>query len=123
MSDRDGLIRACLAEPNATTPRLALADWCDDHGDPATAHALRWMVRHGKGPSLHPMGWTWLWNTEPLKRANPARKFRRMSLLPCWIPVVVGREMCSRHPQSSRSWWVAVKRLGWALHRIRELVD
>lgn len=33
MSDRNALIEACLTNPDEDTPRLALADWLDEHGD------------------------------------------------------------------------------------------
>jgi uncharacterized protein (TIGR02996 family) len=41
MSDRDALIAAILANPDEDTPRLALADWLDEHGDPARAEFIR----------------------------------------------------------------------------------
>ena len=33
MSDRAALFAAILAQPDEDTPRLALADWFDEHGD------------------------------------------------------------------------------------------
>jgi uncharacterized protein (TIGR02996 family) len=35
------LHRACLADPLADVPRLALADWLDEHDEPGRAAQLR----------------------------------------------------------------------------------
>ena len=42
MSDHDALLAAILANPDEDTPRLALADWLDEHGD---ANA-RWQAQY-----------------------------------------------------------------------------
>lgn len=41
MNDRDALHAAVLDRPDDDTPRLALADWYDDHGDAARAEFIR----------------------------------------------------------------------------------
>jgi uncharacterized protein (TIGR02996 family) len=33
MDDRQALMAAIIANPDEDTPRLALADWLDEHGD------------------------------------------------------------------------------------------
>lgn len=47
MNDREALERAILLEPGEDTPRLAYADWLDEHGDAAGrrwAESIRWMI-------------------------------------------------------------------------------
>lgn len=49
MSDRRALMAAILANPDEDTPRLALADWLDEHGDKhdrARAEFIRAQVEH-----------------------------------------------------------------------------
>lgn len=41
MSDREALTAAMLAHPDEDTPRLALADWLQEHGDPDRAEFIR----------------------------------------------------------------------------------
>lgn len=39
--DRNALLAAIRARPDEDTPRLALADWCDENGDPERAEFIR----------------------------------------------------------------------------------
>jgi uncharacterized protein (TIGR02996 family) len=41
MSDEDALLAAIAANPDEDTPRLAYADWCDEHDQPARAEFIR----------------------------------------------------------------------------------
>lgn len=41
LSDRDALLAAIRANPDEDTPRLALADWLDENGDPDRAEFVR----------------------------------------------------------------------------------
>jgi uncharacterized protein (TIGR02996 family) len=43
--------------------RLVFADWLEDHGRPAAAECLRWLVRHRKRPQHieAPLGDSWGW--------------------------------------------------------------
>jgi uncharacterized protein (TIGR02996 family) len=41
VTDRDALLHAILLEPAENTPRLVLADWLDENGDPEWAALLR----------------------------------------------------------------------------------
>jgi uncharacterized protein (TIGR02996 family) len=41
VSDRDALLKAIAANPYEDTPRLALADWFDEHGEHARAEFIR----------------------------------------------------------------------------------
>ncbi len=50
MDDCKSLWKAIARQPGEDTPKLALADWYDDHGQPDMAFALRWCVAKGKWP-------------------------------------------------------------------------
>ena len=41
MGDRESLLRAITANPDEDTPRLALADWLDENGEPERAELVR----------------------------------------------------------------------------------
>lgn len=41
MTDRAALLAAVCADPDDDLPRLAFADWLDDHGDPGRAEFIR----------------------------------------------------------------------------------
>jgi uncharacterized protein (TIGR02996 family) len=45
MSDGDALVRAVCEHPDEDTPRLAYADWLDEHGDPVRAEFIRLQCR------------------------------------------------------------------------------
>src|SRR5262245_37493064 len=48
MDDRRALMAACIANPEEDTPRLALADWLQEHGDEhdcARAEFIRLQIR------------------------------------------------------------------------------
>ena len=40
-TDRNALLAAICAQPDEDTPRLAFADWCDEHGEPERAEFIR----------------------------------------------------------------------------------
>jgi uncharacterized protein (TIGR02996 family) len=42
---RDDFLRAVLAAPDDDTPRLAFADWLDEHGEPERAEFIRVQCR------------------------------------------------------------------------------
>ena len=44
MTERDQLWRAVLAAPDDDAPRLAFADWLEDHGDAARADFVRTQI-------------------------------------------------------------------------------
>ena len=50
MSDGDALLAAIRAHPGEDTPRLAYADWLDEHGDPDRAAFIRVQVETGHLP-------------------------------------------------------------------------
>jgi uncharacterized protein (TIGR02996 family) len=51
MSERDDLYRAVLAAPDDDAPRLILADWLDEHGDPDRAEFIRLQCRLARLPA------------------------------------------------------------------------
>ena len=44
MSDADALLSAIIAHPDEDTPRLAYADWLDEHGQPERAEFIRFQI-------------------------------------------------------------------------------
>src|SRR5262245_11082432 len=46
-TDREALLAAIAAHPDEDTPRLALAAWLDEKGDPARAEFIRLQVEVG----------------------------------------------------------------------------
>ena len=46
----EAIYRGVLAEPADDTPRLALADWLEDHGSPDRAEYVRVAVELAKTP-------------------------------------------------------------------------
>jgi len=124
MSERELLMRACIDNPLDRQAKLVFADWCDENGEPLAAIALRWMAKHGKRPFRSENFKQWKWYALGLDQKgwqNP--RGRRMPFTHCWIPEIVGRELSKCYPRSSRQWFVLVRRTGWALQRIRDLVD
>ncbi len=64
MEERDALLAAILATPDIDTPRLAFADWLQEHGDDARAEFIRVQVAIAQTPkddpelaSLHKRQW------------------------------------------------------------------
>src|SRR6476660_7221258 len=51
MIDRDTLLRAICASPDDDAPRLAFADWLDEHGDPHLAEFIRVQVELARLPT------------------------------------------------------------------------
>jgi uncharacterized protein (TIGR02996 family) len=54
MTDAESLINAVAADPDADAPRLVLADWYDEHGDPDRAAFIRAHVRLARLPAGSP---------------------------------------------------------------------
>jgi uncharacterized protein (TIGR02996 family) len=46
VSDRAALLAAIIAHPDEDTPRLALADWLDEHGEAKRAALIRTQIEH-----------------------------------------------------------------------------
>jgi uncharacterized protein (TIGR02996 family) len=54
MDDRDALLTAIHADPEAEAPRLVYADWLEEHGDVAQAELIRVDVELGHAPEGSP---------------------------------------------------------------------
>jgi uncharacterized protein (TIGR02996 family) len=54
MSERDDLLRAICADPDADAPRLVYADWLDEHGDPDRAAFIRAECEYARLPADDP---------------------------------------------------------------------
>lgn len=52
MSDAKALFNAIIANPREDTPRLAFADWCDEHGEPDRARFIRLQYEIDKLPPI-----------------------------------------------------------------------
>jgi uncharacterized protein (TIGR02996 family) len=124
--DLKALVVAAVRDPADALARRVLADWLDEHGDPATAYALRWMVRNGREPFAtgqlrtpfaSPVGATWVWALWP---TAPARGRRRMPREPWGLPECVSSEM---RRASGEGWLTVVRELGRALARVKAMVD
>jgi uncharacterized protein (TIGR02996 family) len=89
MTDREALVAAILADPTADAPRLVLADWLEEHGDPDRAAFVRLQCAAARLGHRHP-GWrplrdrAWALEREhgpawrkPLTRLNRAAPFAR----------------------------------------------
>src|SRR5262245_46453212 len=54
MTDREAFIAAIAANPEENTPRLAFADWLDEHDEPARAEFIRLQCRLADLELTHP---------------------------------------------------------------------
>jgi uncharacterized protein (TIGR02996 family) len=65
VSDDEAAFRnAIFAAPDDPLPKLVLADWLDERGDPRGA-CLRWVVAHGVRPVHDAIENTWDWWSRP----------------------------------------------------------
>ncbi|HEY1186518.1 MAG TPA: TIGR02996 domain-containing protein [Gemmata sp.] len=74
MSDEDALLAAISAHPDEDTPRLAYADWLDEHGDPDRAEFIRLQI--GLWPMMKAGAPAWpavRERVEPLQAAHALR--------------------------------------------------
>lgn len=60
MTDGKALWKAIAARPGEDTPKLALADWYEEHGDGRMSHALRWCVARRTWPLHGPRRSLWI---------------------------------------------------------------
>jgi uncharacterized protein (TIGR02996 family) len=60
VNDRDALFAAILKHPDEDTPRLAFADWLDEHGDASYAKFIRKQIELAKVPEWDPL-WIEAW--------------------------------------------------------------
>jgi uncharacterized protein (TIGR02996 family) len=63
VTDRDALYAAILTHPDEDTPRLALADWLEEHGDAKYATFIRTQIELAKVPEWDPL-WIAAWERD-----------------------------------------------------------
>jgi uncharacterized protein (TIGR02996 family) len=63
VNDRDALLAAILAQPDEDTPRLALADYLDEHGEAKYATFVRKQIELANVPEWDPL-WIRTWNND-----------------------------------------------------------
>jgi uncharacterized protein (TIGR02996 family) len=56
-SERDGLMRSILEQPDEDAPRLILADWYEENGDPDRAEVIRLEIRRARLDDRDPEAW------------------------------------------------------------------
>ena len=75
--DCAALFRTVLDSPRLRLPKLVLADYLDEHGEPVLAHGFRWCAAHGRHPDISPddpaPGWRALGRGKRMARAGPER--------------------------------------------------
>jgi uncharacterized protein (TIGR02996 family) len=52
LTDRDAFLRAIIADPADDLPRLAFADWLDEHGEPERAELIRLGCWYATAPDI-----------------------------------------------------------------------
>jgi uncharacterized protein (TIGR02996 family) len=95
MTNEPSLLAAVLAEPDSDTPRLVLADWCDDNGRGERAGLIRWHCRPENRETWWPVaaGSAGLWFPDP---AEPGPEFRGLRFPVPPLPIAVGHAMLDR---------------------------
>ena len=78
VSDEQALWAAIAAHPAENTPKLVLADWYDEHGDPDMARGLRWCAECGRWPHRYTRrpGAVWYRRGKRREICLPARVYR-----------------------------------------------
>ncbi|HEY1189064.1 MAG TPA: hypothetical protein VGE74_15525 [Gemmata sp.] len=97
------------ANPDDTL-KLALADYLEENGDPATGYALRWCVAHDRWPRVTKS--LMIWATDPSQRHSGKKKDVARSMLPLVFFVAAGEyERCDQLRGMSN---------GYALHTLAD---
>src|SRR4051812_13085406 len=100
MTDGDALLAAILAHPEEDTPRLAYADWLDEHGHPERSEFIRVQIELARSPTLaararekalfaaHGAEWLapYCAAGEPLHHRDTHGEFRRGFVEVVWMP-------------------------------------
>lgn len=73
MSDRDALIAGICAQPDEDTPRLALADYLEEFGEPGRAAFVRGQVELARTAPWEPFAVRARWRTPDLATGKPFR--------------------------------------------------
>src|SRR5262245_54862910 len=56
-AERNALLRAVIDQPDEDAPRLVLADWYEEHGEPDRAEFIRLQLRRAHLDRLDPEAW------------------------------------------------------------------
>lgn len=66
------LLAAIEADPDDALPKLVMADFLDDHGEPDLAYAYRWCANEGKWPEFdrRRRDWDWWYEEARNERSN-----------------------------------------------------
>ena len=84
VSTEEALWRGVMAAPDDGLPKLVLADWFDEHGEPEMAQALRWMAENGKMPFCSDPterywgGFCWWWFSDLADETHGCRLPKRL---------------------------------------------
>lgn len=73
MSDHDALLAAICAEPDEDTPRLAYADWLEEHDQPERAAFVRAQIDLARTPAWEPFAVACRWRRPDLVTGKPFR--------------------------------------------------
>lgn len=73
MSDHDALLAAICAEPDEDTPRLAYADWLDEHDRNAQAEFVRTQIELARTPPWEPFAVRCRWQNPDTVSGKPFR--------------------------------------------------
>ena len=73
MTDHDALLAAICNEPDEDTPRLALADWLDENGEPERAAFIRAQIELARTPPWEPFAVLCRWRQRDWLTGKPFR--------------------------------------------------
>jgi uncharacterized protein (TIGR02996 family) len=73
MTDHDALLAAICNEPEEDTPRLALADWLDENGEPERAAFVRAQIELARTPPWEPFAVLCRWRQRDWHTGEPFR--------------------------------------------------
>lgn len=124
MSDESALWAAIAAKPGEDTPKLALADWYADNGNPVMERALRWCVARQRWPRATAKGAQSLWYGE--SRAITARNrhgVKDAHTLPGPVMALFPSTRRRRAEMRFRDAKEAVLHLAAALEKLRRVYD
>jgi uncharacterized protein (TIGR02996 family) len=100
-ADCQTLASVCQASPEDSAPKLILADWLMENGEPGLEYALRWLARHGFGPGLNRHA---RWSLHP----HGAWEVPNCAMVPDWIGGAEG------------TWWQMITHVSKKLEEIKE---
>ena len=108
--DCAALLRTVLDSPRDPLPKLVLADYLDEHGEPLLAHCFRWCVAYGRHPRGNPRWTGGSWSEAFTKGRSPE----------C-LPLPVAQEVTGTRRNYTTE-WDAFAALADALEKIAAVV-